>query len=70
MFNVLRSYTFFERREWIKHILDKPCLSVHQSVNLIQLENPCTDMDEIWYGRYAIEGYPKKIYLSVSYNRQ
>jgi hypothetical protein len=26
---------------------------------MIQLENRWTDLDEIWYGRYVIEDYPK-----------
>jgi hypothetical protein len=31
------------------------------SVRMIQLENSWTDLDEIWYGRYAIGDYPKII---------
>jgi hypothetical protein len=37
------------------------CLSVCPSVRMIQLENRWTDLDEIWYGRYATEDYPKII---------
>jgi hypothetical protein len=38
------------------------------SVRMIQLENHWTDLDEIWYGRYAI-GDTLKSYLSIFYNR-
>jgi hypothetical protein len=40
------------------------CLSVH----MIQLENRLMDLDEIWYGRYAI-GATLNSYFTVSYNR-
>jgi hypothetical protein len=33
------------------------------SVHMIQLKNCWTDLDEIWYGFYAIEGYPKRIFF-------
>jgi hypothetical protein len=36
---------------------DHVCPSVH----MIQLEKWLTDFDEIWYIRYAIEGYPKLV---------
>jgi hypothetical protein len=29
------------------------------SVRIIQLDNRWTDLDEIWYGRFAIRDYPK-----------
>jgi hypothetical protein len=29
------------------------------SVRLIQIQNGWTDLDEIWYGRYAFGVYPK-----------
>jgi hypothetical protein len=29
------------------------------SVRMIQLDNRWTDVDEIWYGRYATGDYPK-----------
>jgi hypothetical protein len=35
------------------------CLSVRLSVSMVQLEKTWTDLDEIWYGRYAIGDYPK-----------
>jgi hypothetical protein len=31
------------------------CLSAH----MFRLQNRWMDLDEIWYGRYAIRGYPK-----------
>jgi hypothetical protein len=31
------------------------------SVRMIQLENRCTDLDEIWYGHYVTRDYPKII---------
>jgi hypothetical protein len=37
------------------------------SVRMIQLENRWTDLDEIWYGRYAI-GTALKSYFAISYN--
>jgi hypothetical protein len=38
---------------------------------MIQLENHWTYIDEIWYGHYAIGGYPKLIifsFLQSAYN--
>jgi hypothetical protein len=29
------------------------------SVRMIKLDNPWTDLNEIWYGRYATGDYPK-----------
>jgi hypothetical protein len=34
-------------------------MSGRLSVRMIQLENRWTDLDGIWYGRYAIGIYPK-----------
>jgi hypothetical protein len=34
------------------------------SVRMIQLENRWTDLDEIWYGYYAIGDYPEIVLLS------
>jgi hypothetical protein len=31
----------------------------HVYVRMIQLKDRWTDLDEIWYGRYAIGDYPK-----------
>jgi hypothetical protein len=45
------------------------CLSDHLQVHMIQLENRWTDLDQIWYGRYAVEVYPKIVFFSISYNR-
>jgi hypothetical protein len=42
---------------------DQVCLSVR----MIQLENRWTDLDEIWYGRYAI-GISPEIDFSISDN--
>jgi hypothetical protein len=33
------------------------------SVRMIQLVNRWTHLGEIWYGRYAIGGYPKIVHL-------
>jgi hypothetical protein len=38
------------------------------SIRMIQLENHWMDLDEIWYGRYAIGDYPK-LYFTIFYNR-
>jgi hypothetical protein len=40
------------------------CLSVH----MIQLEHRWTELDEIWYGRYATGDDPKVVF-SILYNR-
>jgi hypothetical protein len=37
---------------------------VHLSVRMIQLENRWTDLNEIWYGRYATGDYPKMIFFN------
>jgi hypothetical protein len=37
------------------------CLSVCPSVRMIQLENRWTDLDEVWYGLYAIGLYSKMV---------
>jgi hypothetical protein len=37
---------------------------VYLSVRAIQLENRLTDLDDIWYGRYATGVYPKIILLN------
>jgi hypothetical protein len=36
-------------------------MSVCPSVNIVYLENRWTDLDETWYGRYAIDGFPKLV---------
>jgi hypothetical protein len=38
------------------------CLFVRLST--IQLDNHWTDLDEIWYGHYAIGDYPKIVILN------
>jgi hypothetical protein len=38
--------------------------SGHLSVRMIQLENRWTDLDEIWYGRYATGDYLKIVLLN------
>jgi hypothetical protein len=40
------------------------CLFVRPSVRMVQLENSWTDLDEIWYGDYAIGDYPKIVLLN------
>jgi hypothetical protein len=44
---------------WADHV----CLSVR----MIQLENRWTDLDEIWCGRFAIEGYHKLLLFNNIY---
>jgi hypothetical protein len=41
-------------RETDEYSADSVCLSVR----MIQVEIPWTDLDEIWYGRYATGGLP------------
>jgi hypothetical protein len=55
--NILPLFAFFARCAQNEHIWGSPSLSVH----MIQFENHWTDLDEIWYGHYAIEGYPKLV---------
>jgi hypothetical protein len=42
------------------HMAGPVCLSVR----MIKLESRWMDLDEIWYGRYAIGDYPKIILLN------
>jgi hypothetical protein len=45
--------------EIIAYRANHVCLSLRLSVRMIQLENRWTDLDDIWYGSYAIGIYPK-----------
>jgi hypothetical protein len=38
---------------------------VYLSIHMFQLENIWTDLDEIWYGLYAIGGYLKLVLTSL-----
>jgi hypothetical protein len=38
---------------------DRVCLSVRPSGRMIHLEKRWNDLDEIWYGHYAIGDHPK-----------
>lgn len=43
-----------------RHRAGHVCPSAH----MIQLKNCLTDLDDIWYGHYAIWGYPKSYFQS------
>jgi hypothetical protein len=44
-------------------------MSVRLSVRMIQLENRWTNLDEIWYGRYATGYCLEIIFFSIYYDQ-
>jgi hypothetical protein len=50
-----------------KYRANHVCLSILPSDRMISVENSWADLDEIWYGHYAIEVYSKIVPL-ISYS--
>lgn len=54
----MRSHNAYEMNTYRDGYL---CLSVR----VFQLENRCTDLDKLWYGRYVIGHYSKNLLFNL-----